>query len=67
MPVTAVGAPGFVAGTTAPDGLDGKPTPTEFVAVTVKVYLVPLVSPLTVQPDAAEFVHVSPPGDDVTV
>jgi hypothetical protein len=39
--------------------------PIALVAVTVKVYAVPLVSPLTVIGDAP--VPVSPPGDDVAV
>ena len=34
-------------GVTLFDGADGGPTPTPLVAVTVKVYAVPLVSPLT--------------------
>src|SRR5690349_5480198 len=49
--VTAVGAPGTVAGATgvtllegAEDGLE----PTAFVATTVNVYVVPLVRPVTV-------------------
>jgi hypothetical protein len=62
-----VGAPGTVAtGVTADDALEAVPVPTELVATTVKVYAVPLVSPVTVigeeAPDA-----VRPPGEEVTV
>src|SRR5258708_26149042 len=42
------GAPGTVAGVTELDGDEAGPVPTALVAVTVKVYLVPLVRPLTV-------------------
>ena len=45
--LTPVGAPGTVAGVTALDGLDGGPVPVPLVAVTVKVYGVPLVRPVT--------------------
>src|SRR5256885_13181750 len=45
--VTPVGGPGTVAGVTEFDGADGGPVPTAFVAVTVKVYEVPLVNPVT--------------------
>ena len=44
-----VGTPGAIAaGVTADDALEAVPVPTELVAVTVKVYAVPLVSPVTV-------------------
>ena len=46
---TLVGTPGAViAGVTAGDALEAVPVPTELVATTVKVYAVPLVSPVTV-------------------
>ena len=45
--VTAVGAPGTVAGVTAADAADAGPVPTALVAVTVNVYAVPLASPGT--------------------
>ena len=62
-----VGTPGAVgAGVTADDALEAVPVPTELVAVTVKVYAVPLVSPVTVIGDEAP-VAVRPPGEDVTV
>jgi hypothetical protein len=44
----------------------GVPSPMEFVATTVKVYPVPLVSPLTVQLKVP-VLHINPPGDDVTL
>ena len=44
-----VGTPGAIAaGVTADDALEAAPVPTELVAVTVKVYAVPLVRPVTV-------------------
>jgi hypothetical protein len=44
-----VGAPGTVEGVAGADGAEAGLVPTELVAVTVKVYAVPLVSPVTVQ------------------
>ena len=41
--------------------------PALFVAVTVKVYAVPFVSPVTAQVRAPAVVHVRPPGDEVTL
>jgi hypothetical protein len=46
--LTPVGAPGAVAGTTELLVPDGVLVPCAFVAVTVKVYVVPFVSPVTV-------------------
>jgi hypothetical protein len=46
--VTDVGASGTVTGVTEFDAADAEPVPTLFVAVTVKVYAVPFVSPVTV-------------------
>ena len=48
------------------DGVDGALVPARLVAVTVKVYEVPLVSPVTVHvvPRTAQ---VAPPGDAVAV
>ncbi len=66
---TAVGTPGAVAGATgvtAEEAAEAAPVPTLLVAVTVKVYAVPLVSPVTVigeEPPLA----VMPPGEEVTV
>ena len=47
---TAVGAAGTVGavGVTALELAEGGPVPTALVAVTTKVYVVPLVNPLTV-------------------
>ena len=64
--VPMVGAPGTVAGVTAFEAADGAPVPTKFVAVTVKVYDVPFVRPVTVSGLALP-VTVFPPGFDVTV
>ena len=62
-----VGTPGAIAaGVTADDALEAVPVPTELVAVTVKVYAVPLVSPVTVIGDEAP-VAVRPSGEEVTV
>jgi hypothetical protein len=47
-PLTDVGAPDTVAGVTADEALEAFPAPALLVAVTVKVYAVPLVSPVTV-------------------
>jgi hypothetical protein len=40
---------GIVAGVTAEDGRDVIPSPPTFIAVTLNVYAVPFVSPVTVQ------------------
>ena len=62
-----VGVPGAVAaGLTADDAFEAVPVATELVAMTVKVYAVPLVSPVTVIGDDAP-VAVRPPGEEVTV
>ena len=66
IPVTPVGAPGSVAGVTALDTDEVELVPAEFVATTVNVYEVPLVSPVT-DVLVAVVVAVSPPGFDVTV
>lgn len=50
LPLVAVpitGAPGTVAGATGSDGVDAAPVPKPLVAVTVKVYAIPLVKPVT--------------------
>ena len=46
--VPIVGGPGVVAGVTLLEADEAAPVPALFVAVTVKVYAVPLVSPVTV-------------------
>jgi hypothetical protein len=48
------------------DAADGGPVPTVLAAVTVKVYPVPLVRPVTVQ-EVVVLVQVKLPGDEVTV
>ena len=47
--VALLGAPGTVFGITAAEGEDAGLVPWEFVAVTVKVYEVPFVKPVTTQ------------------
>jgi hypothetical protein len=66
MAVTLVGAPGTVAGVTEFDAVDTVLVPITFVAVTVKVYAVPLVKPVIVIGDAPP-VAVKPPEFAVTV
>jgi hypothetical protein len=53
-------------GVTEPLAEDAEDVPIAFVAVTVNVYAVPLLKPLTVIGDEAP-VPVKPPGLDVTV
>ena len=53
-------------GVTLLDALEAKPVPAEFVAVTLKLYSVPLVRPNTVNGEPAPLA-VKPPGLDVTV
>jgi hypothetical protein len=67
---TFIGAPGTApaVGVTPVDAVDAALVPTEFVAVAVNVYVVPFVSPVTVQVNVGDVaVHVNEPGDDVTV
>jgi molybdate-binding protein len=65
--LTAVGASGAVAaGIAAFDAGDAGVVPTPLVAVTVKVYDVPVVSPVTTH-DVVVVVQVFPPGLEVTV
>jgi hypothetical protein len=62
-----VGVPGAVAaGVTEDEALEVVPVPTALVAVTVKVYAVPLVRPVTVIGEDVP-VAVIPPGEEVTV
>jgi hypothetical protein len=70
IPPMSAGVPQEVPGRTvgvtlllAPDALE---VPTAFVAVTVNVYGVPVVKPVTVIGEL-EPVAVMPPGEDVTV
>jgi len=56
-----------VAGVTAAEAPDAAPVPAVFVAVTVNVYAVPFVNPVTVQVSAPVVVQVAPPGEAVAV
>ena len=64
-----VGTPGaVVAGVTADDALEVVPVPIELVAVTVKVYAVPLVRPVTsIGEDVPVAVTAAPPPTGVAV
>ena len=64
--VPLVGAPGTVAGVTLFEAADAAPVPALLVAVTVKVYAVPLVKPPTTTGEVAPL-PVNPPGLEVTV
>ena len=62
-----VDAPGVMgAGVTMFDAAEGAPGPIELVALTVNVYAVPLVNPVTKMGEPIP-VPVTPPGLDVTV
>ena len=63
---TPLGTPGTRSGVTEFDASEGRLVPLEFVAVTVKVYAVPLVRPVTVS-EVAVVVAVIPPRDEMTV
>ena len=67
--VTAVGAPGTVAGVTLFEAVDGALEPAAFVATTVKVYAVPFVSPVTVWLNnvVPALLSTPPAGFDTTV
>ena len=58
-----------LAGVTAFDGAEGGPVPTTLVAVTVKVYDVPLVNPVTtwLVPVVPALLSTPPAGFEVTV
>ena len=58
--VTAVGAPGTSAGVIPLDAAEAAPVPTALVAVTVNVYEVPSVSPVTVALAVVEVTPVHP-------
>ena len=64
--VPMAGAPGKVAGMTLLEAAEAVPVPTLFVAVTAKVYGVPLLSPLTTIGLLAP-PPIKLPGLDVTV
>ena len=61
------GVVGTPAGMMELDAGEAALVPTTLVAVTVNVYDVPVVRPVTVQVIEPVVVHVSPPGLDVTV
>jgi len=63
---TPVGAPGTILGVTLLDAPDALLVPTVLVAVTVNVYAVPFVKPVTVM-GLVEPLPVNPPCEDVTV
>ena len=58
--VPIVGAPGGSAGVTVLDAADAKLVPIAFVAVTVKLYAVPLVRPVTVSEVARPVAMILP-------
>ena len=62
---TAVGDPGVVRGVTGAERALAGPVPAALEAVTVKVYAVPLVSPVTVHL-VVDVVQLRPPGLEVT-
>jgi hypothetical protein len=67
-PSVIVGAPGTVAGVTAFDEADAALFPTLLVARTVKVYGVPLVSPVTVADNVAPLTLAAwAPGEETAV
>jgi hypothetical protein len=65
--VTAVGAPGTVLGVTAALGKEASELPAALAAVSVNVYAVPLVRPVTVAVVAPVVLTVAPSGEAVTV
>jgi hypothetical protein len=67
LAVTEVGAPGTVAGTAEAEDVDGSEVPEAFVAVTLNVYEVPLVRPVTTQVVSPVVRHVLPSGVETTV
>jgi hypothetical protein len=64
---TPVGAPGTVDGVAEFDATEAALVPALFVAVTVNVYEVPFVRPVTVQVVRVVALHVAVPGVAVTV
>jgi hypothetical protein len=59
---------GAVAGITGDEGADAGPVPAALVAVTVKVYVTPFVSPVTVHSSGPALqVHLLPPGEAIAV
>jgi hypothetical protein len=66
MATTFVGADGILKGVTALLALDGTLVPALFVAVTVNMYVTPLVNPVTVIGEVVP-VALNPPILEVTV
>ena len=68
-PHDSVVTPSLVSarGVTGSDADDALLVPALLVAVTTKVYAVPLVSPVKEHVNAPAVTHVRPPGDAVTV
>lgn len=64
--VSNVGVQAPARGVTDAEAPDALEEPAALVAVTVNVYAVPLVNPVTVQGELA-LEQVTPPGDAVTV
>ena len=64
--VTGAGADGTPPDVTEFEDEEIELTPVELEAVTLKVYVVPPVIPLTVH-EVDEVVHVKVPGDELTV
>ena len=65
LPVMVIEGLGAATGVTALLGAEVSPHPAPLSAFTVKVYAVPLASPVTVHV-SAEVRQVWPPGDEVT-
>ena len=65
--MTLVGAPGAVAMSSGALGAEAGPVPMTLVAVTVNVYVAPVVRPETVHVVAPVVVQVNPPVLEVTV
>ena len=59
VPATAVGASGTVRGVTDPDAVENAPLPAALIAVTLNVYAVPFVRPVTVTDVAVDGVRVN--------
>jgi len=67
VPLTLVGTSGVVIGVTDADADEELESPAALAAMTVNVYAVPFVRPVTVQLRATAVVHVFEPGLEVTV
>jgi hypothetical protein len=65
LPVMVIDGVGGAVGVTAFEGVELAPQPAPLSALTVKVYAVPLVRPVTVQV-SADVRHDCPAGEEVT-